>query len=395
MVSLVSVIKETSKHGAHFYNTYAMKTDNWYHIEEVYSIDSPALIFYADRIKENVSLAKRMVGDPLRLRPHVKTHKTKEAAQIMMQEGILKFKCATIAEAEMLGMVQAPDVLLAYQPVGPKLQRLIALIKNYPATQFSCLVDDKKVAENISNAATSAGITIPVFIDLNVGMNRTGIAPNEDAVDLYKHCASLKGIAFSGLHFYDGHIKEVDLEKRRNQCNEILSSVRQLQKTITDMGRKNIVQLTGGGSPSFPIYAQEKDIECSPGTFILWDKSYTDNLPEQHFLTAALVITRVVSLPAEGLICLDMGHKAIAAENSLANRFYFLNAPELMPVSQSEEHLVMKATGSHPWKVGDLLYALPMHVCPTCALYKNAVVVENGAITGSWDIIARDRKIFY
>lgn len=372
-----------------------MRTDNWYHITDSNAIDSPALVFYVDRIRENVSLAKRMVGDTLRLRPHVKTHKTKEAAEIMMDAGIQKFKCATIAEAEMLAIVQAPDVLLAYQPVGPKLLRFIELIKNYPATQFSCLVDDKDVAENISNTAIAENIVIPVLIDLNVGMNRTGIAPGELAVLLYQHCMLLNGISFEGLHFYDGHINEVDLEKRRNQCNQILSSVRMLREAIIGLGHKNTIRLIGGGSPSFPIYAAEKDIECSPGTFILWDKSYTDGLPEQQFLTAALVISRVVSLPAEGLICLDMGHKAIAAENALSNRFYILNAPELTPVSQSEEHVVLRSNGPHPWKIGDVMYVLPRHICPTCALYKNAVVMENGAVIASWDIIARDRKIQY
>jgi D-serine deaminase-like pyridoxal phosphate-dependent protein len=370
-----------------------MTTENWFHFSGSEAIDSPALIFYADRMRENVKLLKRIVGDALRLRPHVKTHKTKEATQMMMDAGIQKFKCATIAEAEMLGMVKAPDVLLAYQPVGPKLQRFISLIKNYPATRYSCLVDDKSVSKTISKAAISENITIPVFIDLNVGMNRTGVAP-EHAVELYKYCISLGGMSIVGLHFYDGHIKEIDLEKRRLECNEILSSVRRLKSAIVNDHQGNL-QLVGGGSPSFPIYAPEQDVECSPGTFIFWDKGYTDGLPEQKFLTAALVITRVVSFPAEGLMCVDMGHKAIAAENLLANRFSFLNAPELTPVGQSEEHLVLKTNGSQSWKIGDLLYALPMHVCPTVALYKTAVIVEDGAVAGSWSIIARDRKICY
>ncbi|MDH7460616.1 D-TA family PLP-dependent enzyme [Chitinophagaceae bacterium 26-R-25] len=371
-----------------------MTTNNWYDIADSSTIDSPALIFYADRIRENVKLIKQMIGDPLRLRPHVKTHKTKEATQMLMDAGIRKFKCATIAEAEMLGMVQAPDVLLAYQPVGPKLQRFISLIKNYPATQFACLVDNKNVADDISSAAIKENIVIPVFIDLNVGMNRTGIAPGDESLDLYKHCATLKGILFAGLHFYDGHIKEIDLEKRRVECDEILLSVRQLATAIKNAGHSD-VQLVGGGSPSFPIYAQESDVECSPGTFIFWDKGYSNGLPEQKFLTAALVMTRVVSQPADGLICVDMGHKAIAAENLLANRFYFLNAPDVTPVGQSEEHLVLKTNDSHSWKMGDILYALPMHICPTVALYKNAIIVESGAVTGYWDIIARDRKICY
>src|SRR5258707_6078385 len=99
----------------------------WYTIKNIDGIDSPALIVYPDRVAENISTLKKMIDDVQRLRPHVKTHKTKEATLLMMQAGINKFKCATIAEAEMLAMVNAPDILLAYQPVGPKLERFMAL----------------------------------------------------------------------------------------------------------------------------------------------------------------------------------------------------------------------------------------------------------------------------
>ena len=96
--------------------------NEWYHITNINEIDSPALVIYKDRVIKNISTAISMVGDVNRLRPHVKTHKTKEAAQLMMDAGITKFKCATIAEAEMLAMINAPDVLLAYQPIGPRLK---------------------------------------------------------------------------------------------------------------------------------------------------------------------------------------------------------------------------------------------------------------------------------
>src|SRR4051794_34995793 len=103
----------------------------WYEIENVELIDTPALIVYKERVEENIRVLLSMIDDPKRLRPHVKTHKTKEVSQLLMQAGIYKFKCATIAEAEMLALVEAPDVLLAYQPFGPKLQRFATLIKAY------------------------------------------------------------------------------------------------------------------------------------------------------------------------------------------------------------------------------------------------------------------------
>src|SRR5215212_7481829 len=118
-----------------------MKEPDWYLITNIEEVDSPALVIYPERVKKNIALIKTMIDDVKRLRPHVKTHKTKEAAELMMEAGINKFKCATIAEAEMLALVNAPDVLLAYQPVGPKLKRFITLIKKYPFTKFSCLAD--------------------------------------------------------------------------------------------------------------------------------------------------------------------------------------------------------------------------------------------------------------
>ncbi|MEO7121513.1 MAG: D-TA family PLP-dependent enzyme, partial [Ginsengibacter sp.] len=132
---------------------------------------------------------------------------------------------------------------------------------------------------------------------------------------------------------------------------------------------------------------------CSPGTFIFWDYSYQSSLTEQPFLTAALVITRIISFPADGKLCLDLGHKSIAAENELNKRVHFLNAPGLKFVSQSEEHLVIEAERDHHYKIGDVFYGLPYHICPTVALYERGITVENKKIFGEWRLIARDRKI--
>jgi D-serine deaminase-like pyridoxal phosphate-dependent protein len=105
---------------------------SWFIIENVQTLDSPALVIYKERVAENIRLLTGMVKSVDQLRPHVKTNKIAEVCNMMMEQGITKFKCATIAEAEMLAMVQAPDVLLAYQPIGPKAHRLLKLIEMYP-----------------------------------------------------------------------------------------------------------------------------------------------------------------------------------------------------------------------------------------------------------------------
>ncbi len=365
--------------------------EDWYHISNIMEIDSPALVVFPDRVKRNIELLKNMIDDVKRLRPHVKTHKTKEAALLQMEAGIKKFKCATIAEAEMLGSIKAPDVLLAYQPIGPKINRFISLIRKYPETKFSSLIDDRDAALAMAAKASKAGISVPVFIDLNLGMNRTGIAPG-NATELYKFCSSLDGIKPVGLHGYDGHIRDKNFQERKKQCDEAFAQMEHVKNELVRLGFPAPV-IVVGGSPTFPIHAKRKDVECSPGTFIFWDAGYQQGLTEQPFLPAALVISRIISHPAKNLFCSDLGHKSIAAERDLDSRVLFLNAPKMKFVGQSEEHLVMETDNPDDYKTGDILYGLPLHICPTCALYERALIVENGKVTGEWKIIARDRKI--
>jgi D-serine deaminase-like pyridoxal phosphate-dependent protein len=360
---------------------------DWYIIKDVTQLDTPALVIYPERVKHNISLLKSMIDDIDRLRPHVKTHKSPDVTRLMLNAGVTKFKCATIAEAEMLGICKAPDVLLAYQPLGPKLERFIQLIAKYPATKFSCLVDNSLSADEISAEAIKNKIKISIYLDINVGQNRTGILPDEGALKLYEYCATLPGIKPLGLHAYDGHIHESSIETRTELCNAGYNKVSKLQADIIKIGYSEPI-IIAGGSPTFPIHAKRPQIECSPGTFVYWDKGYQSAFAEQE-----LVVSRVVSLPGETLICLDAGHKSVAAENILAKRIYFLNAPELVMQSQSEEHLVADAGKNHQYKIGDVLYGLPYHICPTVALYERAITIENNKISGEWMNIARDRKI--
>ncbi|MDB5132865.1 MAG: D-threonine aldolase [Mucilaginibacter sp.] len=365
---------------------------NWYHINNVDELDTPVLVVYPDRVKANIEAVKGMISDVSRLRPHVKTNKNKEVTRLMLEAGISKFKCATIAEAEMLAMCEAPDVLLAYQPAGPKLTRFVKLITSYPNTRFACLVDNFISATEISAAAEKDKIQIPVYIDLNVGQDRTGIAPSEKALQLYADCGRLPGIKPIGLHAYDGHLHDADIEILTKKCNAGFEPVVKLKAKIIKEGFPEPL-IIAGGSPTFPVHAKRENVECSPGTFVYWDRGYQLIASEQPFIPAALVVSRVISWPSETKICLDLGHKSVAAENELHKRVYFLNAPELVMISQSEEHLVADAGKGHTYKIGDVLYGLPHHICPTVALYERAITIENNQTTGEWKNIARDRKI--
>lgn len=366
---------------------------NWFDINDVENIDSPALIVYKDRVQQNIHNVLSMVKDSAQLRPHVKTNKMPEVCKMMIEAGINKFKAASIAEAEMLGMADAQDVILAYQPVKPKFLRLIRLIQAYPKTRYSCLVDNPESLKMFSVLASEAGLTIDVFIDLNVGMNRTGIKPS-DAYNLFNEFKNLPGVDFKGFHAYDGHIRDYDLNDRTAHCERDFKEAEELRLKVQEAGY-SFPLLVAGGSPTFAIHSTRKHVECCPGTFIFWDKGYHDALPEQDFHYAALVLTRVISLPDVGKICIDLGHKSIASENDLQKRVYFPEYPDLKPFAQNEEHMVIEVGAEHEFKVGDVLFALPIHICPTVALYDRAQIVEEGNVIDTWKVIARDRMVNY
>ena len=366
--------------------------DEWFRLQDSSLVDSPALVIFPDRVQKNIKILVSMIDDVSRLRPHIKTNKSKEACQLIIEAGIDKFKCATIAEAEMLGVCGAKDVLLAYQPVGPKLNRFCDLIREYPATKFSCLMDNFAVAKQMNSFFYLQGIRLPVYLDLNVGMNRTGITPGTEAINLYNDFYDASGIHPVGLHVYDGHIRNIDFDRRIVECNNAFQPVLAIRNALLEKMLPEPI-IIAGGTPTFSIHCKREKVECSPGTFIYWDKGYQDLCQEQAFVPAAMVMTRVVSKPSANILCLDLGHKSIASEGELSRRVHFLNDPGLRPVGHSEEHLVVELSPGHSYNVGDIFYGLPFHICPTVALYERALIAENGTITGEWKNIARDRKI--
>ncbi|HSH15193.1 MAG TPA: D-TA family PLP-dependent enzyme [Verrucomicrobiae bacterium] len=364
---------------------------NWYEFANVAEVPSPALLFYPERIAANIARVIEIAGGTDRLRPHIKTHKTGMIVIIHLAQKITKFKCATIAEAEMLAAHSAPDVLLAYQPVGPNVARMVELVRRFPETKFSVIVDDEGAIKELARAFSAAKLSLNVLLDLDCGMHRTGVAPGPQAVALYRTIAATPALTPAGLHAYDGHIHETDLELRRQQCAEAFAPVNQFREQLVNAGLP-VPLVVAGGTPTFPIHAQNPDVECSPGTYVLWDFGYADLLPDLPFELAALLLTRVVSKPGGNRLCLDLGHKSVAAENPQP-RLGFLNLPDARPVMHSEEHLVIETEFADRFAVGDCLYAVPKHICPTVALYNEAVVVDQGQAVDRWAISARGRRL--
>jgi len=369
-----------------------MKEKSWYELNDPDEIDSPALLVYKERVASNIQTMIHIAGNAERLVPHVKTHKMAEIVKMQIDAGISKFKCATIAEAEMLAEAGAKNILLAYQLNFAKAKRFLALIKNFPSATFSSLIDNIDSAEMLNQTFANEKLVANVYIDVDAGMHRTGVSP-EKIFDLFLELQKLPNIKFTGLHVYDGHIRDENFEIRKQKVQEAFEKINTAKQQILSNSNLHDVKIIAGGTPTFTVHALNKDVYCSPGTCLLWDYGYDCLLEEQAFEFAALLITRVISKPAEGFITTDLGHKSVAAENSISKRIFFLNLEDYEVKSQSEEHLVIEVKDADKIKVGDILYGVPYHICPSVALYDEANIIEDGKMIDKWNVIARKKKI--
>lgn len=366
----------------------------WFEFKEVADVPTPALLVYRDRAQENIRRMLAIAGGPERLRPHIKTHKMREILDLQLSAGIKKFKCATIAEAELAASAGVPDLLLAYQPVGPAVRRVAELIKVFPQTRFSVICDDASALGALSKgfqAAKQINGPLEVLLDVDVGQHRTGVPAGAEVAKLYRAIASSPGLKPGGLHAYDGHISDADPAVRRAACDNAFAPVAALKNELQLAGLP-VPRVVAGGSPTFPFHSQRPDVECSPGTTVFWDSGYGNKLRDLDFLPAALVLTRVISKPGPNRLCLDLGHKALASEMPHP-RVQFLNLADYNALVHSEEHLVVETAQADQFKIGDCLYGVPRHICPTVALYSGAIVIEDQTIIGLWNVAARERRI--
>ena len=367
-----------------------MKED-WFKLENTDEIITPSLVVFPKRILHNIKLMIEIAGGTESLRPHIKTHKMSEIIKMQIDNGINKFKCATITEAELLAKSGAKDILLAIQPTGKNISRFISLIKIYPESIFSTIVDNEYSLNEINNRAIEEKISVSIWLDINNGMNRTGVEPNNEACGIFQKIASASNLNAKGLHVYDGHIRESDYSKRKQVCDNAFSHVLDLKKNIEKKGIL-IDKIVAGGTPTFPIHAKRENVEVSPGTSLLWDDRYGTAFEDLKFIHSAVLIGSIISKPSKDLICINLGHKSVASEMDFP-RLSFLNLKNTKQIGHSEEHLVVKCNESDKYPVGMICYSIPSHICPTVPKFSKVLTVDEGEVIGEWKVSARDNMI--
>ena len=377
-------------------NPFAAAAADAYQLSEalIAQLQTPALLVYLDRVRDNVRRMIAYAGSAARWRPHLKTTKIPEVWNELLLAGVRHFKCATTREAQVLAMLAEAqavpvDLLIAYPLRGPALQRVAAIAAQSQHTTLSVLVEDPELLPAI---AANVGI----FVDVNPGMNRTGIPIADVAAVLAVVRAA--GDRFRGLHFYDGHLHDPDADARRAAIFAGYERLLHLVERLAHAGISTGEVITAG-TPAFPDALQFAPFannpafvhRISPGTVVFHDaRSELDN-PEIRLLPAALLLARIVSHPAADIATCDAGSKSLAAESGDPCAFVFGNA-QLHAMTPSEEHLPLRCSGPLPPR-GSTVLLVPKHICPTVNLAEQAVLIEAGVAPRIVPVLARGHEL--
>lgn len=369
--------------------------DPQYRIHHPEKIFSPGLVVFEEIVDQNIKTMLTMAGSVDRLRPHCKTHKMPAVIRKLLACGVTRHKAATFAEAEMLATTGVGDIFLAYNIVGPNLERVVEFRRRFPDVQFAVTGDDAGQLKLLSSAVSALNSDVDVVLDINPGRDRTGCPVGQTAFELYQTIDRSPGLNPGGLHLYDGHLRQSNPEERRAAVHKFWESIAAFRDRLETAGLP-VPRIVCGGTPTFPIYSAMDDpsIELSPGTCIFHDFGYGDAFPDLNcFSQAAAVLTRVISRPTANRVTLDVGTKAIASDPPMGKRVVIQGLNQAEQVLQNEEHLVIEAENAGEFQVGDWLLAFPRHVCPTSALYRSATVISQGEIVDHWEVVARDRQL--
>lgn len=361
---------------------------DWYGLADAKRVFTPALLLYPERVQANIDVAIGLMnGNPRRWRPHIKTVKCPHIVRMLTDSGVTACKCATTLELRMCCEEGVPDVLFAMPLAGRTAIRVGEIAGQFAGTRVSALVESE------DQLAAALGQQLGVFVDINPGMNRTGLLP--ERIGEIRALVRKAGEQLCGLHYYDGHHASGTLAEREEKAH---SGYRTVVELMEALGGK-VEELVTSGTPAFPAaltFDGFRDApfvhRVSPGTILLNDMTSLEQLPGLGFEPAALVAATVVSHPAAGMATCDAGHKSVSVDAGVPN-CTALGWPELMPLRPSEEHLPLRAAeGARRPAIGEQLYLLPRHVCPTVNLFDEALAVADGRITGVWRIRARGHE---
>ncbi len=362
-----------------------------YEIEGVAALLTPALAIYPEIVDRNIAATIRLLGgDANRWRPHLKTAKLGFMMRRIAASGVVQAKVSTTVELAAACASGMKDVLLAYPVVGANAARVREIAAENPEVRVSVLV------ENVNQVATWKSSRVGIFIDVNPGMDRTGIEQDRTTaiIDIARAIVDA-GLVFRGLHYYDGQYHQ-PLGERETLAHRGYDRLMEIASTLDEFGIEEVIT---SGTPAFPCaasYAPFRSAKfvhrASPGTVVYSDTTSITQLPaEWGYQPAAVVVSTVVSHPKANYLTCDAGHKAVSADAGVPT-CVVAGRPDLMPLKPSEEHLPVEVKGGARPEIGEALYLIPRHVCPTVNNFDDALIISSGRVVGVERVTARGHE---
>jgi D-serine deaminase-like pyridoxal phosphate-dependent protein len=343
-------------------------------------VDTPALVLDLDAFESNLAALNRAVAGRVRVRAHAKTHKCPEIARRQIAAGAVGVCCQKVSEAEALVEGGVRDVLVSNEIVGaPKIARLAELSRR---ARIGVCVDN---IENLKQLKACAA-PLDVYIELEVGMGRCGIAPGEPALALAREIAG--NLRFAGLHAYQGRAQHVrSMAERKASIERAAQAVASTKALLKTHGIDcPIVTGAGSGTFMFEVESGAWD-EIQPGSYVFMDADYARNewaAPLPRFRHALFVLSTVMSRPRPDVAIVDAGLKASSVDSGMPAVW---ERPGLAYTRASDEHGWVE--GAPAPGLGEKLLLVPGHCDPTVNLYDWYVCVRSGLVEDLWPITAR------
>jgi len=352
-------------------------------------VDTPALILELDAFEYNLRTLADMARGRVRVRAHAKTSKCAEVSKRQMALGAVGVCCQKVAEAEAMVEGGIPDVLVSNEVVGAaKIERLAQLARR---ARIGVCVDDAGNVRDLEAAAQRAGAKLDVFVELEVGMGRCGVAPGEPALALARAVAACANLRFAGLQAYNGRAQHVrSNEDRRALIGKAAAAVRMTRELLVRNGIPcPIVTGAGSGTFMFEVESGAWD-EIQPGSYAFMDADYAKNewaAPLPRFEHALFVLATVMSRSKPERAIVDAGLKASSVDSGMPAVW---RRPGLTYALASDEHgFIDIAPGAAAPALGEKLLLVPGHCDPTINLYDWYVCVRAGMVEALWPITAR------
>jgi 3-hydroxy-D-aspartate aldolase len=354
-------------------------------------VDTPALLLDLAAFERNLDrLDQSLAAFKVRVRPHAKSHKCPEIALRQMAHGAVGVCCQKVSEAEAMVEGGVMNVMVSNEVVGTgKIARLAALGKR---ARVSVCVDDMQNIADLDAAARSAGATLDVLVEVNVGANRCGVNPGQPVVELANRITAAKNLRFAGLQAYQGAAQHARTPaERRNAISKAAQQLRMTLEMLHEYGIKPDI-ITGAGTGTY-LHEAGSGIynEIQPGSYIFMDADYSRNLDEdgkplRYFEQSLFVWTTVMSHAVAERAVVDAGLKALSVDSGMP---LVADLPDVEFVKASDEHGVLRLPAQTKLKVGDKIRLIPGHCDPTVNLYDWIVGVRGGKVESVWPVTAR------